>query len=134
MEQKTKGNSWFSKVESKEKAIKIIDHISKVFMILGSLQILLGFMLEDFSFESKVAVCITGLVYICLGFLLKKFKNTIIAIILLLLSLTGVIATSMNLFGVFGNTQNRGLPIMGIAIAVASIQAIKATRKYNEKK
>lgn len=134
MEQTTKWNSWFGKIESKEKAAKVIKHISKVFVIIGALQIILGFILQDFQFESRVEMGITGLVYLCLGFLFGKFKKTIIAMILLLLSLTGVIVTSMNLFGIFGNTQNRGLPIMGIAIAIASIQGIKATRKYNEEK
>ena len=129
----TKGNSWFGPIESKEKAIKMINHISKVFMILGAIQILGGLTFVGFLYEAKITLGVNGVVYAGLGFLLGKFKKTVIAIILLLLSLTGVIVTSMNLFGILGNTQNRGIPIIGLAFAIASIQAIKATRKYNEK-
>ena len=134
MEHKSKENSLFGKIESKEMAIKIIKHLSEIFVIIGSLQIILSFMINNFPFESKVVIGITGLIYLCLGFLLGKYKKTILAIMLLTLSLTGVIITSMNLFGILGTTQNKGLPIMGIAISIACVKAIKATRKYNEEK
>lgn len=134
MEQTTKSGSWFGPVESEEKAIKVINHISKVFEILGGISILGFFILTNFSFESRVAIAITGITYVILGFLLGKFKKPVIAIILLLLSLAGVLVAILNLFGVLGNTQNRGLPIIWVAMAIASFQAIKATRKYNEEK
>lgn len=133
MEQTTKRSSWFGSVESKEKAIKVIGHVSKVFIILGLIQIFGGFAFANFSFESKIAMGVSGIIYIGLGYLLGKFKKIAIAIILLLLSLAGVILALMNLFGVFGTVQNKGLPIIGIALAIASIQAIKATKKYEEK-
>ena len=134
MEHKSKVNSLFGEIESKEMAIKIIKHLSEIFVVIGSLQIILSFIINNFPFESKVAIGITGLIYLCLGLLLGKYKKTILAIMLLILSLTGVIITSMNLFGILGTNQNKGLPIMGIAIAIACVKAIKATRKYNEKK
>lgn len=134
MENKSKENSLFGEIESKEKAAKIIKHLSEIFIFIGSLQIILAFLIENFQFESKIAIAINGMIYIILAIILEKFKKTIAAITLLILTLTSVIISSMNLFGILGNTQNRGIPIMGIALAISCIKLIKATLKYNERK
>lgn len=111
--------------------IKAINHISKACAIIGLLCIFNSFFLK-YSGGLKIWMCISGLVYISLGLALKKSKNTVIAIILLVLSATGVVFNIINLFGIFSNTHNRSIPIMGIAMIVASIQAIDATYKYSE--
>lgn len=123
-------NYYFGKIESKEKAIRIINYISKVFIILGVIQIIFDFIFIYFFFESKIVIDIidmaNGPIYIIFGFLLRKFKKMIVVNIFLLYFLIKVVD---NILGI----QNRSIFIMGIIIVViVSIQAIRAIRKYNE--
>lgn len=122
-----------AKIESKEHAKKVIDHVSKVFMILGILQIIGSFTVFNFALETKIIESVIGIVYLILAFLLRKLKSPIIALILLSLSLIEILFALMNLFGLFGNSKNAGIPIMAVAFAIASVQAIQATLRYNQK-
>lgn len=134
MGQTTKGFWGIGPVESKEEAVKIINHISKVFEVLGSISVVGFFVFTDFSFQSRVVNAILGIIYIILGFSLGKLKKPVIAIVILVLSVCNVLIASLNLFGILGNTETRNLPIIGITMIIVSLQAIKATRKYNEEK
>lgn len=132
MNDRQKSSNLLSKPESKEQAVKIINHVGEVLIVLGVITSLGGFLLfTELPFEAKIAMSITGIIYAGLGFLLKKLKKTAIAIILLVLSIADALITSLNFLGLFGQSENTGIPIIGIAVIIASIQAINATRKYN---
>lgn len=123
----------FGKIESKEHATRVINHVSKVFVILGIIQIVFSTFV-DAPLEAKIEISIIGVIYIGLALLLRKFKKPIIAVIFLLFSLASVLIASLNLFGILGNTQKRSIPIIGIAVVIASIQAIKATCYFHHNK
>lgn len=131
-----KTTSWLAPVESKEKALLIIKHLREIYIVIGAIQIILSWSLADkLTFESRIAMAIYGGILVTFGFLLGKFKKPLIAYALLSLSFIGVITTSLILFGVIpSGTQNRALPIIGIALVIASVKAVKATLKLNENK
>ncbi len=137
MEQTAKKRPLIAGFDSKEQATKAINHISKVCIILGIIQMLYGFSNDTFPTEAKIEMSVIAIVLIGLGILLKKFKKPIIAKILLSLSIIWVIFSAIGIFGVLtwgADMKIIGNPILGIAMIVASIQATKAISKYNEEK
>lgn len=128
----TKMKSLFGKIESKEQAVKIINHVSRIFVILGIIQMIGGSIFINFSHENRIAIGITGLIHISFGFLLKKFKSIIIVSILLLFTLSEIMVAILNLFGVFN--QPKAIPIIAVAIAIATIRAMQAIFKIQSVK
>ena len=123
-----------AKPQSKEQAEKIIDHVSTVFMIIGAILLFLSLSSDTFIFQFKVVTSVQGAIYLVLGFLLKKIKKPIIPMMLLVISVGVILINFLNLFGMVGTTQHSAIPFMGVAVAIASVQALNATRKYNELK
>jgi hypothetical protein len=124
MEQTTKKNVWYGKIETKEDAKKVIKHSSNAFLVLAVVQIVLGFIAD-------AASIIDGIVYLILALLLKKFNSRVVAIILLSLSLVSAVITGISKFA--GSTGGQNI-LWALAIALISIRAVKATFAYNKLK
>jgi len=124
MDNTTKKNAWFSKIESKEDAIKVIKDSSNGFLVLAAIQFGLGFLIG-------MTTIIDGVIYAVLALLLRKFNSRAVAILLLLLSLVAIVVTGINKFG--GGEGGRNI-ILAVIMIWASVRAVQATFKYNKVK
>lgn len=113
------------KITSKEHATKVIVYVSKVFIVIGIIQSIFSFLILQ-GFLDQLLGSISGSIYIIFGLLLWKFKKLIFALLLTFFAFVNALLSILNLFADAG--ENKGLPIIGIALIFAGFQAIKATR------
>ena len=118
-EQTPKKRGLFSKIETREDALKTIKDSSITFYLIGGLQIALSFFLG-------ASAIVDGLLFIIFAFLLQKFNSRIVAVLLLILSGAGLVVTTMNSFG--GGQGGRNV-ILALVVLWASIRAVQATFK-----
>ena len=123
-EEKKKKNFWGKEIKTEEDAIKTIKDVSNGVFLVAALQIVIGFFFLP-------AAVLDGLVLGVLAFLLRKFKNRAVAIILFLFSILALVVTGINNFG--GGTGGKNI-ILTIILIIISIQAIRATFKLKELK
>ncbi|MEK7511706.1 MAG: hypothetical protein AAB575_01700 [Patescibacteria group bacterium] len=123
MEQLIQKKSWY-KIDSREDAIKIIKKSSSFFLCIAAIQIVVGLL-------AGISVLITGVIFLILGILLRKYNNTIIAVLLLFLSALAIIATVTN---VVGGSQGGTSVLFAILLFFTSIGALRATLAYNKLK
>lgn len=113
-----KKDIWFGKIETKEEALKVVKDVSNGFYFLAALQGILGF------FIIGVGGIIDGAVFAVCAFLLRRFNSRAVAVILLLLSIAGLVATGINKFG--GGRGGKNL-ILAIIVVWGSVCAVRAT-------
>ena len=81
-------NKWFGKIETVEDAQEAVKSSSNVFIFVGALTFINGFL--------GLAEIFDALLFIFLGFILKKYKKLYVAVILFILSLLSLIITILN--------------------------------------
>jgi cobalamin synthase len=118
-EPKPKKRDIFSKIETREEALKTIKDTTIGFYFIAILHIVLGYFVG-------LPVMIDGVLYAVLGFLLQKFNSRIVAVLLLIVSGIALITTVINRFG--GGTGGRNI-LLAIIVLWASIRAVQATFK-----
>ena len=113
-------SGWFSKIESRERALKIIKDTSMGFFFIAALQALLS-LLVGFTGLIDAAIFAVG------GFLLRRFNSRAAAVVLLLLATIGVGGIFASKAGVnLGGGNNAFLVLI---ILWAAIRAVEATLK-----
>ena len=115
--------TWFSKIDSREDALKTIKDSSKGFFFVGGLQIVIGLFLAP-------ALIWDGFLFIVLAGILLKWHSRIAAVCLLIISLGSLATTILGRIGVIEGGRN---VILAIIILVASIKAVEAAFKINGK-
>ena len=119
-----KKNAWYGKIETKEEALKVIKDTSNGFYFLAALQIVLGYFIMG-----REAI-IDGVIFAVCAFLLRKLNSRAVAIILLLLSVSGLVVTGINKFGGGTGGRNITLAVVMIWISIRAIQATFGLRKF----
>ena len=85
---KIKKKGWFSKIESREDALKVVKDSSTGFFVVAAIQAALAF-LVGFSILIDAAIYVIG------GFFLRRFNSRAAAIVLLLVaSVTGMVTVT----------------------------------------
>ncbi len=113
------------KITSKQHAHKVITYVSKVFIALGSLQIIIYYLMLNLSNESRGIGMGIGFAIVFLAGSLLEFKKATLAHLLILFP---VIDLAMSIFSFLNglSIQNVGLPILSISMIVAGLQAVSA--------
>ena len=121
-EQKKKG--WFSKIESRADALKVVKDTSTGFFVVAALQAALSF-LVGFS------VLFDAVVYVVGGFFLRRFNSRIAAVVLLVLALFGAGVTVANKLG--ENLGGGNNIFLALIVLWAAVRAVEATFKLHGK-
>lgn len=118
-------NRLFGTIDSKEKAERIVKQLSVFFMVIGTVNIAMGFIIAN-----QVTIAhYYGAAFIIPAALLHKFKSTILAVVLLFVSLSPIV---MAVISLYINSSARYNVIIGILMTYASLRLIHATREYNK--
>jgi hypothetical protein len=117
-EAKKKG--MFSKIDSREDALKVVKSSSTAFFVVAALQV-------AFSFVIGYSVLIDAAIYVICGFFLRRFCSRAAAVILLLVAILAVGVTFANKMGEdLGGGNNI---ILSLIVLWAAIRAVEATFK-----
>jgi hypothetical protein len=114
----------FSKISSRDDAIKIIKDSAMAFIVVGILNGAIGFWLMP-------SMVIDAIIYIVLGFLLRRFYSRVVALILLLLSGASIFVTFMNLTA--AQKQGGTNVVLAVIVFIAAVRAVEATVKLRDK-
>jgi len=118
-------NKLFSKIETEEDALNVIKDSSNGFYFLAALQATLGFVV------SGPMILIDSILFVILGFSLRKYESRAVAIILLLLSLAALYSTMMNRIYNTGG-QNIFLAAVMVWASIRAFQATVALKKIRK--
>ena len=120
----TNKKGWFSKIESRAEALKVVKDTSTAFYVLAAIQAAL-------SFWVGFSVLFDAVVYAIGGFFLRRSNSRVAAIVLLLLAIIGAGVTLANKLG---ENLGGGNNIFLAAIVLwAAIRAVDATFKLRGK-
>jgi hypothetical protein len=110
---------WFSKIETRDDALKAIKDASGGFFVLAGIQAALGvIVLKQYSMLFDVAVLVVGAAF------LRWFNSRAAAVVLLLLAVVGAGVTVANKFGLaLGGGNNVILAALMVWAGVRSVQA-----------
>jgi cation transport ATPase len=123
-EEKKKKIGMFSKMESREDALKMIKDSSKAFFFVAVLMVVLGYFIEPGLFFDAV-------LYAVLAGAMLKWNSRIAAVLLLIVIGVSFYSTILNLMGQeSGGGTNIVLTIL---LLVAAIRSVEATFKVNGK-
>ena len=120
MSEATKKQGWFSKIETRDDAIKVVKDTSLVFFFVAVLQAVLSFLL-DFSVLFDVFVYGVG------GFFLRRNNSRAAAVVLLVLAAIGAGVTFANKVG--ANLGGGTNIFLALIVLWAGIRAVEATFK-----
>lgn len=130
---KKKRIGFFSKIESRDDALKVVEEASYAFFLLAAMLAVFSYLIGSQSFfvDAAIEVVIGGFflaaIYVIGGFFLLRFKSRAAAVTLLLLALGEAVVT---LFNLFGHDLGGGRNVVLAAIVVwAAIRAVDATFK-----
>jgi hypothetical protein len=121
---KEKKKGWFSKIQSREDAIKIVKDTSMAFFVVAAIQAGVSFLL-GFSGLFDAAIYAVG------GFFLRRFNSRAAAIVLLVLVGVVVAVTFANKAG--ANLGGGTNIILALIVLWAAIRAVDATFKLHGK-
>ena len=121
-EQKKMG--WFSKIESRADALKVVKDTSTGFFVVAAIQAALSFWV-GFSVLFDAAIYVVG------GFFLRRFNSRVAAIVLLLLALLGAGVTVANKLG--ENLGGGNNIFLALILLWAAVRAVDATFKLHSK-
>lgn len=119
---KLKKKGSFSKIESREDALKVAKDTSMAFFVVGGIQAALSFLIG-------YSVLFDALIYVGGGFFLRRFNSRIAAVVLLVLAVVGAGVTFANKVG--ANLGGGNNIILALIILWAAIRAIEATFKLH---
>lgn len=119
-EAKEKKKGWFSKIESREDALKVVKDTSSGFFFVAALQAALSF-LVGFS------VLFDAFIYVIGGFFLRRYNSRAAAVVLLVLAVAGAGVTFANKAG--ANLGGGNNIFLALIVLWAAIRAVEATFK-----
>jgi hypothetical protein len=117
-----KKNSWFSKIENREDALKVIKDTSTAFIAIAILQAILSYFFGP-------SVLIDAIINAGGAFFLRRFNSRVAAIVLLVVAVLSVGITIANLLGAKLGTGTNIL--MAIIVFWAGVRAVEATFKFH---
>jgi uncharacterized membrane protein HdeD (DUF308 family) len=117
-----KKNSWFSKIESKEDALKVIKDTTTAFIAIAILQAILSFFVGH-------SILIDGIINAGGAFFLRRFNSRTAAVVLLVVATVSVGTTIANLLGAGLGTGTNIL--LAIVVFWAGVRAVEATFKFH---
>lgn len=121
MTKPTTKKTMFSKIETREDALEVIKDSSNGFFVVAAIQIAIGIFLMP-------SIILDGVVFAVLGLLLRQLHSRVVAVLLLMVSISSLVMTIMNKF----DAETHGgsnIYLAGIMVYV-SVRAIQATFKY----
>ncbi|HEY9626993.1 MAG TPA: hypothetical protein V6C84_06810 [Coleofasciculaceae cyanobacterium] len=121
--QTAKKVKWFSKIESREDAERVVKGCAFVFFIVAAIQTALSFI---FGYLALVYAAI----YIACGFFIRKFHSRVAAIIALLLTIKGLFVT---LVMVASGIISGSSIFPALAFVWCAMRAVEATFKLHGK-
>ncbi len=113
---------WFSKIESREDALKMVKDASLGFFLVAGIQVLLFFVAGG-------SALIDAAVYAVCGFFLLRFNSRAAAVILLILAIVAAGVTFANKLGV--NLGGGNNIFLALIVLWAAIRAVDATFKLH---
>jgi hypothetical protein len=117
---KFKKNSWFSKIESREDALKVIKDTSSAFVAISVMQAIL-------SYFVGYSILIDAIINCGGAYFLRRFNSRVAAVVLLVLASLSIGITIANLLGAkLGAGTNI---FLAIVVFWAGIRAVDATFK-----
>jgi hypothetical protein len=119
-EQQLKKMGLFSKIESREDALKVVKDTSMGFFVVAGLQAVL-------SFFVGFSVLVDAVIYVVGGFFLRRFNSRAAAVVLLLLAIAGAGVTFANKAG--ANLGGGSNIFLSLIVLWAAIRAVEATFK-----
>jgi len=123
-EEKKKKIGMFSKMESREDALKMIKDYSKAFFFVAVLMAGLGYFIEPGLFFDAV-------LYAVLAGAMLKWNSRIAAVLLLIMIGGSLYSTILNLMG--QESEGGTNIVLTIFLLVAAIRSVEATFKVNGK-
>ena len=109
---------WFSKIETREDALKVVRDTSSGFFVLAAIQGLLGYVF------APVAL-IDVAVLLVLGVILRKWHSRVAAVLLLLFPIPSAALTVLNGLGLM---EQGGISMTMVAIMLlVAVRAVEAT-------
>jgi uncharacterized membrane protein HdeD (DUF308 family) len=115
-----KKNSWFSKIENREDALKVIKDTSTAFIAIAILQAILSYFVGS-------SILIDGIINAGGAFFLRRFNSRAAAVVLLVVASISIGVTIANLLGAKLGTGTNIL--MAIIVFWAGVRAVEATFK-----
>lgn len=115
-----KKNSWFSKIENREDALKVIKDTSTAFIAIAILQAILSYFIGR-------SILIDGIINAGGAYFLRRFNSRAAAVVLLIVAAVSVGITIANLLGAELGTGTNIL--MAIIVFWAGVRAVEATFK-----
>jgi len=119
--EKKKKKGMFSKIESREDALKVVKDTSLAFYCIAGLTAVLAFLLGLSSLVDAVLFSV-------FAFLLRQFTSRVAAVVLVVLATGGLIVTGINRFG--GGEGGNNL-IVALILFWAGLRAVEATFKLH---
>lgn len=113
---------WFSRIKTREDALKMVKDMSMAFLVLAGIQAVLSFAVDStVLYES--AILAVG------GFFLRRFNSRSAAVVLLLIAALGIGVTFANAAGAdLGGGRNF---VLALIVLWAAIRALEATFKLH---
>lgn len=121
---KFKKNSWFSKVESREDALKVIKDTSSAFIAIAVLQAII-------SYFTGSSILIDAIINAGGAFFLRRFNSRAASVILLVVAVISFCITCANLLGAKLGTGTNIL--LALIVLWAGIRAVDATFKLHSR-
>jgi hypothetical protein len=121
---KFKKNSWFSKIESREDALKVIKDTSSAFMVIAVIQAIL-------SYFVGTSILVDAIINMGGAFFLRRFNSRVAAVVLLILALITIGVTIANMLG--AKLGAGGNILVAIIVLWAAIRAVEATFKLHNR-
>lgn len=119
---KFKKNSWFSKIESRDDALKVVKDTSTAFIAIAVLQAII-------SCFGGSSILIDAIINSGGAFFLRRFSSRTAAVVLLVVAVLSFGITIANLLGAELGTGTNIL--MAIVVLWAGIRAVEATFKLH---
>lgn len=115
---------WFSRMETREDALKIVKGCSTVFFVVAGLQTAWS-LVHGFVLLYDVAI------YVVAAFMLNRFKSRAAAIVLLIMAIVATTTTVANLAGKsLGGGSN---VLVAVVVLWSAIRAVGATFKLRSR-
>jgi hypothetical protein len=121
---KFKKNSWFSKIESREDALKVVKDTSSAFIVISVIQAILSYFVGSSILVDAIINC-GG------AFFLRRFNSRAAAVVLLIVALITLGVTIANMLG--AKLGAGGNILVAIIVLWAGVRAVEATFKLHNR-
>ena len=116
----SKKKGFFSKIESRDDALKVVRDTSNAFFFIAILQAALAYLIG-------LSILFDAVIYAVGGFFLRRFSSRAAAVVLLLLALVGAGVTVANRTG--ANLGGGNNIVLAVIVLWAGVRAVEATFK-----